>query len=397
MNDRPEVADVFRTYEKDFFAKWGHVLNPQQRKAFAAIRDCRTAALGGHVEYVEQCDTCGHLVNAYNSCRDRHCPKCQAAARAKWMAARESELLPVPYFHVVFTLPREIGELALQNAREIYSILFRAASETLLTISADPKRLGAAVGFLAVLHTWGQNLHLHPHLHCVVPGGGIAPDGAKWIGCRKPSFLLPIPVLKSRFRNVFLIYLREAFDDGRLKFHGEMAELARPAAFVALCNRMQRIKWNVHAKAPFGGPEQVLKYLARYTHRVAISNSRILSVADGKVIFQWKDYADGNKTKIMTLDAVEFIRRFLLHILPGGFVRIRQFGFLANRARREKLALCRTLLNAPAPLSNATVAGVPDRKTDEKRCPVCRTGHMILIRLFRTERLAGVPARIDSS
>ncbi len=398
MNDhRPEVADVFRTYEKDFFAKWGHVLGPRQRKAFEAIRDCRTAALGGHIEYVEQCDTCGHLVNAYNSCRDRHCPKCQASARAKWLAARQAELLPIPCFHVVFTLPRQIGGLALQNAREIYTILFRAASETLLTIAADPKRLGAAVGFLAVLHTWGQNLHLHPHLHCVVPGGGISPDGARWIGCRKQSFFLPVQVLGSRFRNLFLIYLREAFDNGKLQFHGEMAALARPAAFAALCNRVRRIKWVVHAKPPFGGPEQVLKYLARYTHRVAISNSRILSIADGKVTFLWKDYADGSKVKPMTLDAVEFIRRFLLHILPAGFVRIRQFGFLANRARREKLALCRALLGAPPAPPRTTLAEVADRKAVEKPCPVCRTGHMILIPLRYTERLAARPLRIDSS
>jgi len=202
---RPEVADVFRTYEKEFFARWGHVLNAEQRKAFAAIRDCRTAALGGHVEYVEQCDECGHCVISYNSCRNRHCPRCQAMARAKWMAARAAELLPVPYFHVVFTLPQQIGTLALQNAREIYTILFRAASETLLTIAADRKRLGATVGFLAVLHTWGQNLHLHPHLHCVVPGGGIGPDGAKWVGCRKPSFFLPVQVLCSRFRSLICI------------------------------------------------------------------------------------------------------------------------------------------------------------------------------------------------
>jgi hypothetical protein len=394
---RSEVADVFRTHEKEFFARWGHVLNAEQRKAFAAIRDCRTAALGGHVEYVEQCDQCGHRVISYNSCRNRHCPKCQATARAKWMAARETELLPVPYFHVVFTLPREIGMLAMQNAREIYGILFRAAAETLLTISADPKRLGAAVGFLAVLHTWGQNLHLHPHLHCVVPGGGIGPDGAKWIACRKPSFLLPVEVLGSRFRNVFLTYLRETFEDGRLKFHGEMAAFARPAAFAALCNRAKKIKWVVHAKPPFGGPAQVLKYLARYTHRVAISNSRILSIADGKVTFLWKDYADAGKVKPMTLDAVEFIRRFLLHILPAGFVRIRQFGFLANRARREKLALCRALLGAPSAPPRCQLTDVRDRKTDEKLCPVCRTGHRILIRLLYTECLAILPLRIDSS
>jgi hypothetical protein len=297
----------------------------------------------------------------------------------------------------VFTLPQEIGRLALQNAREIYGILFRAASETLLTIAADPKRLGAAVGFLAVLHTWGQNLHLHPHLHCVVPGGGIGRGGAEWIGCRKQSFFLPVQVLGSRFRNVFLTYLREAFEDGRLKFHGEMAAFARPGMFAALCNRMKRIKWVVHAKAPFGGPAQVLKYLARYTHRVAISNSRILSIADGKVTFLWKDYADASKVKPMTLDAVEFIRRFLLHILPAGFVRIRQFGFLANRARRTKLELCRALLGAPSAPPRSALADVRDRKTDEKLCPVCRTGHMILIRLPYTERLAAPSIRIDSS
>jgi hypothetical protein len=391
------VADVFRTYEREFFTHWGHVLGPRQQRAFRAIRDCRTAALGGHVEYVEQCDQCGHRVISYNSCRDRHCPKCQASSRAKWLADRQAELLPVPYFHVVFTLPQQIGGLALQNAREIYGILFRAASETLLTIAADLKRLGAAIGFLAVLHTWGQNLHMHPHLHCVVPGGGIGPDGASWVGCRKSSFLLPREVLGCRFRNLFLTYLKEAFEAGKLRFDGEMAGLARPAAFAALCNRARRIKWVVHAKPPFGGPEQVLKYLARYTHRVAIANSRILSIADGKVTFLWKDYADAGKVKPMTLDAVEFIRRFLLHILPAGFVRIRQFGFLANRARREKLALCRALLGARSAPPRSALAEVGDRKADQKPCPVCRTGHMILIRLLYTERLTAPPLRIDSS
>jgi hypothetical protein len=376
---RPEVADVFRRYEKEFFAQWGHVIGPHQRKTFEAIRDCRTAALGGHVEYVEQCDTCGHVAISYNSCRNRHCPKCQATARAKWLTAREAELLPVPYFHVVFTLPQQIGMLALQNAREIYNILFRAASETLLTIAADRKRLGGAIGFLAVLHTWGQNLHLHPHLHCVVPGGGLSPYGAKWVGCRKKTFFLPVRVLSSRFRNVFLAYVREAYREGKLKFHGEMTGLNKPAAFEALCRRAERIKWVVFVKPPFGGPEQVLKYLARYTHRVAISNSRILSIDGGKVTFLWKDYADGNKTKAMTLNAVEFIRRFLLHILPAGFVRIRQYGFLANRARKEKLTLCRALLGAPA---KAAVVDEQDKKVYEKRCPVCQTGYMILFRIF---------------
>jgi Putative transposase/Transposase zinc-binding domain len=395
MNERRlEVADIFRTYERDFFAHWGHVLGPHQRKAFQAIRDCRTAALGRHAEYVEQCDTCGHLVISYNSCRDRHCPKCQASSRAKWLEARQREVLPVPYFHVVFTLPQQIGGLALQNARVVYTLLFQAVSETLLTIAGDPQRLGAAIGFLAVLHTWGQNLHLHPHLHCVVPGGGIAPDGASWVACRKPSFLLPNEVLGCRFRNVFLLYLRKAFEEGQLRFHGELAGLAKPAAFAALWHKAKKLKWVVYAKPPFGGPDQVLKYLARYTHRVAISNRRLLSMEDGRVSFEWKDYADGNKTKIMTLDAVEFIRRFLLHILPAGFVRIRQFGFLANRARRKKLALCRTLLTAlNAPQNDAAVAnraGKPQERCP-KPCPVCKSGHMILIRLFPPARPIPAP------
>jgi hypothetical protein len=259
-------------------------------------------------------------------------------ARAKWLDDRASELLPVAYFHVVFTLPQEIGRLALQNAREIYSILFRAVSETLLTIAADRKHLGAAIGFLAVLHTWGQNLHLHPHIHCVVPGGGIGKDGISWVGCKK-TFFLPVRVLSRLFRKKFLAYLHRAFEEGRLRFTGQMAGLANPAAFNALCGRASRIEWIVYAKPPFGGPEQVLKYLAGYTHRVAISNRRLLSMEDGRVTFEWKDYADGDKTKIMTLDAVEFIRRFLLHIFPSGFVRIRQYGFLANRAQGKAGAL----------------------------------------------------------
>jgi hypothetical protein len=397
---RPEVADVFRTYEQEFFAKWGHVLSPEQRKAFAAIRDCRTAALGGHVEYVEQCDTCGHLAISYNSCRNRHCPKCQAMARAKWLEAREAELLPVPYFHVVFTLPQQIGGLALQNAREIYNILFRAASETLLTIAADPKRLGATIGFLAVLHTWGQNLHLHPHLHCVVPGGGIGADGESWVGCRRKSFFLPVRVLGARFRNVFLRYLREAFADGRLRFHGEMVGLAKPAAFETLCRKAEKIKWVVHAKPPFGGPERVLKYLARYTHRVAISNSRLLSMEDGRVTFLWKDYAGGNQTRVMTLDAVEFIRRFLIHVLPRGFVRIRQVGLLANRARGEKLALCRELLGAPpVPIATAPPEQPCEKAAERirKPCPVCKTGNMISIGTVPAAQLAPSSPRQDSS
>jgi Putative transposase len=269
-------------------------------------------------------------------------------------------------------------------------------SETLLTIAADPKHLGAAIGFLAVLHTWGQNLHLHPHLHCVVSGGGISPDGARWIGCGE-TFFLPVRVLSCRFRNTFLIYLRESFREGKLQFHGEMSHLAAPAAFEALCCEAKRIKWVVFAKPPFGGPGQVLKYLARYTHRVAISNSRILSIDGGRVTFKWKDYAGGNKTGTMTLDAVEFIRRFLLHIVPTGFVRIRQFGFLANRVRAKKLELCRAMLGAPP---TPAVIVDWDGKTegqDRKLCPACKVGHLILISVVRATRLPQSLPRQDSS
>jgi hypothetical protein len=393
---RLEVADVFRTYERDFFTQWGAVLSPSQRKAFLAIRDCRTAALGGHVD---QCDECGHRVISYNSCRNRHCPKCQATSRAKWLREREAELLPVAYFHVVFTLPQEIGGLALQNAREIYGILFRAASETLLTIAADPRRLGAAIGFLAVLHTWGQNLHLHPHLHCVVPGGGVGPDGTRWVGCRT-SFFLPVRVLSRLFRKKFLIYLRKAFRKGKLRFHGERAGLANPAAFEVLCRQAGRSEWVVYAKPPFGGPQQVLKYLARYTHRVAISNRRLLSLDNGTVTFEGKDYASGNMNKTMTLEAVEFIRRFLLHVLPSGFVRIRQFGFLANRTRRVKLALCRALIVATPAAPDKAVIVDPDRRNeycDRTLCPRCNTGHMIPIEFVKPTRLALLLPRQDSS
>lgn len=392
MEHRLEVADVFRAVGDDFLARWGHVLSREQRKAFDDIRACRTAALGGHVD---QCDQCGHCAISYNSCRNRSCPKCQAAARAQWLNDREAELLPVGYFHVVFTLPRQVAALALQNARRIYSILFQSVAETLLTIAADPQHLGAAIGFLAVLHSWGQNLHLHPHIHCVVPGGGVSSDNSRWIACRK-SFFLPVKVLSSLFRKRFLIHLRKAFQRGKLQFHGELTPLARPDAFETLCEQAGKIKWVVYAKPPFGGPEQVLKYLARYTHRVAISNRRLLSLVEGRVSFEWKDYADGSRTKTMTLEAVEFVRRFLLHVLPSGFVHIRHFGFLANRYRKEKLALCRTLLA----VSQATTTAIapsfasPETTTVEplwQLCPVCKTGRMIVIQVLSSAALACLP------
>lgn len=262
---RLELADVFRTHQHDFLTRWNSVLSRQQRKALRDIRDCRTAVLGGHLS---ECDRCGHRVKVFNSCRNRSCPKCRATARAKWLAQREAELLPVPYFHVVFTLPQQIGRLALQNPRRIYSILFQTASEALLTIAADPKHFGASIGFLAVLHTWGQNLHLHPHLHCVVPGGGFSPDGSRWIACRKDSFFLPYKVLSH-------LSLGKAFRKGQLRFSGELRDLGKPAAFQALCETADNLEWVVHVKPPFGGPRCVLKYLARYTLRVAISNHRL--------------------------------------------------------------------------------------------------------------------------
>jgi Putative transposase/Transposase zinc-binding domain len=379
---RLELTDIFRTHQDDFLARWNPALSREQRQALRDIRDCRTAALGGHLQ---RCDQCGHRVNVYNSCRNRHCPKCQAMARAKWLTQRQAELLPAPYFHVVFTLPPHIGRLALQNAKLIYTILFRAASQTLLEIAADPRHLGASIGFLAVLHTWGQNLHLHPHLHCIVPGGGISPDGSRWIACRK-SFFLPVRVLSRLFRKKFLRFLRTAFGKGDLRLASELHPLAEAAAFRSLCQQAIRNEWVVYAKPPFGGPERVLKYLARYTHRVAISNHRLRSLENGRVSFDWKDYPQRGRTKIMTLDAVEFIRRFLLHVLPSGLVRIRQFGFLANRVRKQKLEQCRALLGArtrsPAVDSDDRP---PAQIEDAHRCPICKLGQLIVIEVLSAE------------
>ena len=380
---RPELADVFRTYQSDFLAGWNRVLSRQQRKALQDIQKCRTAALGGHLH---KCDRCGHRVLLYNSCRNRHCPKCQATARARWLEQRQTELLPVPYFHVVFTVPQSIGQLALQNARTIYNILFRAASQTLLETAAEPRLLGASIGFLAVLHTWGQNLHLHPHLHCVVPGGGISPDGSRWIACRKDSFFLPVRLLSHRFRKKFLGQLRLAFRHGALYFHGELRSLASPAAFQAMCEKAAQVDWVVHSKPPFGGPQRVLKYLARYTHRVAISNHRLRALENDRVSFEWKDYAHHGRRRIMTLDAVEFIRRFLLHVLPSGLVRVRQFGFLANRVRTAKLELCRLLLGVDPPPQ--LVDPNQGAHTDTPKllyCPICKLGRLVLIEIIPRE------------
>jgi hypothetical protein len=347
------------------------------------IEACRTATMGGHVE---QCDRCGHRLIAYNSCRNRHCPKCQATARIEWLAARESELLPVPYFHVVFTVPHELAAVALQNKRVVYEILFRTAAETLQQVAANPKHLGAQIGMLSVLHTWGQNLNHHPHVHCVIPAGGIAPDGSRWIPCR-PLFFLPVKVLSRLFRGKFLARLREAFHRDLLAFHGELARLKDATAFRSFLSPLHSTQWVVYAKPPFGGPSHVLKYLARYTHRVAIANSRLLDLTDTTVSFRWKDYAHGGKRRVMTLSGVEFLRRFLLHVLPRAFVRIRYYGFLANRDRAEKIDRCRQLIREqPTDTQTIDDAGrsinMDDSVAVARRCPACKSGTMAIISVF---------------
>src|SRR5229473_1439263 len=319
-----EVADIVRIYGTAFVKQHARWLTALHLKVLRAIVACRTAVLGGHVE---QCDSCGQRAISYNSCLNRHCPKCQAAARQTWLAERSAELLPVPYYHVVFTLPHLLAPLALQNKALVYGILFRAAAETLRAIAADPKHLGAEIGFFAVLHTWGQTLLHHPHLHCVVAGGGISPDGTRWISCR-PRFFLPVPVLSCLFRRLFLGCLQKAFDAGELQFFSSLEPLRQRRAFLRYLAPLRRAKWVVYAKPPFAGPEQVLEYVGRYTHRVAISNNRLLNIEDGTVRFRWKDYRDHNPQKVMTVSADEFIRRFLLHVLPEGFHRIRYYGFL---------------------------------------------------------------------
>jgi hypothetical protein len=350
----------------------------------SAIELCRTAALGGHVEH---CDSCDHQRIAYNSCRNRNCPKCQSLARARWLADRQAELLDTQYFHVVFTVPDEVAVIAFQNKPAVYDILFRAASETLRTIAADPAHLGAEIGFLAVLHTWGQNLLHHPHLHCLVPGGGISPDGSQWVACR-PGFFLPVRVLSRLFRGLFLHYLEKAFTAGHLNFFSTLQSLQERSAFLRHLAPARRAEWVVYAKRPFAGPQQVLTYVGRYTHRIAISNSRLLAIDDGKVQFRWKDYRHGDHNGSMTLAADEFIRRFLIHVLPDGFHRIRYYGFLCNRQRESKLARCRELLGmqqvkpaaaAPCPSNDYRTLYEALTGTSLTLCPACSHGHMLVI------------------
>lgn len=371
---RLEVADVFRQHEQEFLKRWGHTVCAHQLRAFRDICACRTAALGAHIE---ECDGCSRQIIAYDSCRNRHCPKCQSTARDRWLAARSAELLPVPYCHLVFTLPQELSLLALQNPRVLYGILFRAVSETLLTIAADPRRLGAHIGFLAVLHTWNQKMLHHPHLHCVVPAGGLSLDRSRWIPCRQ-RFFLPVKVLRRMFRGKFLAYLGAAFRKGKLHLSGSIAHLRSPTEFNRLLRRLRSIHWVVYAKRPFGGPEHVINYLARYTHRVAISNGRLLEMRAGQVTFRWRDSADGNQQKLMTLDAAEFIRRYLIHVLPSGFVKIRHFGSMANRNRRETLLLCRSLLPASA-AQPPTLLSDRQMRAVERKCPFCKSGTLHII------------------
>jgi Putative transposase/Transposase zinc-binding domain len=385
-----EVADVFRRHGPEWRAAQAGHLDRMQCRVMGAIEACRTAALGGHVR---RCADCGHAEIAYNSCRNRHCPKCQGSARAAWVAARRAELLPVPYFHVVFTLPAPVAAIAFQNKAVAYALLFRAAAETLRTIAADPRHLGAEIGGVAVLHTWGQALQHHPHVHCIVPGGGLAPDGTRWVAC-PPSFFLSVKVLGRLFRRLFVERLARAFATGELRFFGELAPLADADAFAAHCARLRQIDWVVYAKRPFGGPEQVLAYLGRYTHRVAIANSRLVAMTDATVSFRWKDYRHEGRNKVMTLDAGEFMRRFLLHVLPPGFHRIRHFGLLANGHRAARLALCRGTLAAPAtgegqgadadadaPAAEPSAATTPPGLLS--LCPRCGSLHVIRTALPR--------------
>jgi hypothetical protein len=376
-----EVADLIRTAGTAFLERNRHWLSWKHSKVLLAIARCRTAALGGHLD---ECTRCGHRAISYNSCRNRHCPKCQTAARERWIAARRRELLPTRYVHVVFTLPRELAPLALQNKKVVYDLLFRASAETLLEVARDPRHLGAEIGFFSVLHTWNQKLGLHPHVHCVVPAGGLSADRARWIKPRY-AFFLPVKVLSRVFRGKFVAALRCAFREDRLRFQGSLTPLAHPKTLAAWLRPLFRKDWVVYSKRPFGGPQYVLQYLGRYTHRVAISNHRLVSLAEGKVTFRWRDSAHHNEQKLLTVSLDEFLRRFLLHVLPKGFVRIRHFGFLANRCRSASLPLCFQLLPCrPGPQTGQDASTADDAK-DLWRCPQCSGPMVVLARLTPAE------------
>jgi len=388
-----ELADIVRQHGPAYLE--AHALPLHQLRLLRAIELCRTAELGGHVE---QCGHCEHTRISYNSCRNRHGPKCGALARAQWLDERRAELLPNEYFHVVFTLPEPVAAIAYHNQRLVYDLLFRSSAETLLTIGRDPRHLGAELGFFSVLHTWGQNLLYHPHVHCVIAGGGLSPDGERWLACR-PGFFLPVRVLSRLFRRLFLEALRQAYDAGQLRFFSELERLSDPGEFARYLEPLGQTEWVVYAKPPFGGARQALAYLGRYTHRVAISNQRLTALDQGRVSFRWKDYRHHDRIRTMTLDADEFLRRFLLHALEPGFRRIRHYGFLANRHRRLKLALCRRLLALPcADLlpSPADFRDLYQALTGQslRRCPQCGVGTMVAIELLAPVRSL---RKIDSS
>jgi hypothetical protein len=375
-----EVADLIRSAGAAFIERNRQWLSWKHVKVLLAIARCRTAALGGHLD---QCTRCGHRATvSYNSCRNRHCPKCQTAARERWIAARQKELLPTRYVHVVFTLPPQLAALALQNKKVIYGLLFRASAETLLQVARDPRHLGAEIGFFTVLHTWSQKLALHPHVHCVIPAGGLSLDHSHWVKSRD-RFFLPIHVLRRVFRGKFVAGLRQAFQESQLNFHGNLTCLAQPKTFAAWLRPLFRKDWVVYSKPPFGGPEYVLQYLGRYTHRVAISNHRLVSFAEGKVTFRWRDSAHHNEQKLLTLSLDEFLRRFLLHVLPKGFVRIRNFGFLANRRRATLLPLCFHLLGSAQPTEQAL--STDNDANNLRLCPKCGGPMRVIERLTADE------------
>ena len=383
-----EVADIFRQQGTAY--RSSHRLPRNHLRVMRAIESCRTATLGGHKD---KCDHCGHLEISYNSCRNRHCPKCQTLAKEKWIEARSEDLLPIEYFHVVFTIPSELNLLVSMNRKVMYDLFFRSVSETIIELANDPKHLGAKPGVISILHTWGQNIMDHPHIHCIVTGGGLSSDGNRWVSCRK-GFFLPVRVLSALFRGKFLDHLKHCFKSGDLAFPGSISHLKESGTFDTFRKQFYEKKWVVYCKPPFGGPEGVLKYLGRYTHRIAISNNRILNIQDGKVFFRWRDYADGNRLKTMTLQTDEFIRRFLLHVLPDRFVRIRHFGLLANRNRKDNIAACHKMLGGK------NVTKEKRRETWQEQllrisgidvtvCPICQKGKMCTV-----ERL--LPVRCKS-
>jgi len=388
------VADLIRSAGAAFIERNRQWIHRQHVKVLLAIARCRTAALGGHVD---QCTRCGHRATiSYNSCRNRHCPKCQTAARDRWIAARQKELLPTRYVHVVFTLPAPLAPLTLQNKKFIYSLVLRASAETLREVACDPRHLGAEIGFFSVLHTWNQKLGLHPHVHCVIPAGGLSLDHTHWIKSRS-RFFLSIKVLRRVFHGKFVAGLKQAFHSGRLSFCGNLAALAQPKTFAAWLRSLFRKDWVVYAKRPFGGPEYVLQYLGRYTHRVAISNHRLVSFAEGKVTFRWRDSAHNNEQKLMTVEQDEFLRRFLLHLLPKSFVRIRHFGFLANRRRATLLPLCFHLLGAAQePPAQQELSSASDSH-DLWRCPKCAGPMKVIERLTAAEIQLRSPPLLTSA